>query len=61
MTNYDVIVVGAGPVGSTYAYKMAKQGYNVGLFDMKIGLVNRYNVRDLYQLTFVTQAIYLKN
>ena len=35
MTNYDVIVVGAGPVGSTYAYKMAKQGYNVGLFDMK--------------------------
>ncbi|RAP44967.1 MAG: hypothetical protein BZ135_07015 [Methanosphaera sp. rholeuAM6] len=35
MTDYDVIVVGAGPVGSTYAYKMAKQGYDVALFDMK--------------------------
>ncbi len=35
MTDYDIIVVGAGPIGSTYAYKMAKQGYNVGLFDMK--------------------------
>lgn len=35
MTDYDIIVVGAGPIGSTYAYKMAKQGYSVGLFDMK--------------------------
>lgn len=35
MTDYDVIVVGAGPVGSTYAYKMAKPGYDVALFDMK--------------------------
>lgn len=35
MTDYDVIVVGAGPIGSTYAYKMAKHGYDVALFDMK--------------------------
>ncbi|RAP51739.1 MAG: hypothetical protein BZ138_04415, partial [Methanosphaera sp. rholeuAM270] len=35
MKDYDIIVVGAGPIGSTYSYKMAKQGYNVGLFDMK--------------------------
>ena len=35
MTDYDVIVVGAGPVGSTYAYKIAEQGYDVALFDMK--------------------------
>ena len=35
MTNYDIIVVGAGPIGSTYAYKMSKEGYNVALFDMK--------------------------
>ena len=35
MTNHDIIVVGAGPIGSTYAYKMAKVGYDVALFDMK--------------------------
>ncbi|WP_323736502.1 NAD(P)/FAD-dependent oxidoreductase [Methanosphaera sp. ISO3-F5] len=35
MTDYDIIVVGAGPIGSTYAYKMAKKGYDVALFDMK--------------------------
>lgn len=35
MTQYDIIVVGAGPIGSTYTYKMAKQGYSIGLFDMK--------------------------
>jgi geranylgeranyl reductase family protein len=35
MTNFDIIVVGAGPIGSTYAYKMAKKGYDVALFDMK--------------------------
>lgn len=35
MTNYDIIVVGAGPIGSTYAYKMAKEGFDVALFDMK--------------------------
>ena len=35
MTNYDIIVVGAGPIGSTYAYKMSKEGYDVALFDMK--------------------------
>ncbi len=35
MNNHDIIVVGAGPIGSTYAYKMAIQGYNVALFDMK--------------------------
>lgn len=35
MTNHDIIVVGAGPIGSTYAYKMASMGYDVALFDMK--------------------------
>lgn len=35
MTDYDIIVVGAGPIGSTYAYKMAKKGYNVAMYDMK--------------------------
>lgn len=35
MTSYDIIVVGGGPIGSTYAYKMAKLGYNVAIFDMK--------------------------
>lgn len=35
MTNHDIIVVGAGPIGSTYAYKMAMKGYDVALFDMK--------------------------
>lgn len=35
MMKYDIIVVGGGPIGSTYAYKMAKLGYNVALFDMK--------------------------
>ncbi|RAP49929.1 MAG: hypothetical protein BZ133_06700 [Methanosphaera sp. SHI613] len=35
MTDYDVIVVGAGPIGSTYAYHMAKKGFDVAIFDMK--------------------------
>jgi len=35
MTDYDVIVVGAGPIGSTYAYHMANEGYKVAIFDMK--------------------------
>ncbi len=35
LTDYDVIVIGAGPIGSTYAYKMAKLGYDVGLFEQK--------------------------
>ena len=35
MMDYDVIVVGAGPVGSTYAYHMANKGYDVAIFDMK--------------------------
>ncbi|MDO5851452.1 MAG: NAD(P)/FAD-dependent oxidoreductase [Methanobacteriaceae archaeon] len=35
MTDHDIIVVGAGPIGSTYATKMAKKGYDVGLYDKK--------------------------
>lgn len=35
MMDYDVIVVGAGPIGSTYAYHMANKGYSVAIFDMK--------------------------
>ena len=30
---YDVVIVGAGPSGSTTAYYLAKQGYNVLLVD----------------------------
>ncbi len=32
-TDYDVIVVGAGPGGSTAAGLLSKRGYDVGLFD----------------------------
>src|SRR5271165_6557851 len=30
---YDVVIVGAGPSGSTTAYYLAKQGFNVLLVD----------------------------
>ncbi|HXZ06141.1 MAG TPA: FAD-dependent oxidoreductase, partial [Ktedonobacteraceae bacterium] len=30
---YDVVIVGAGPSGSTTAYYLAKQGFNVLLLD----------------------------
>jgi len=35
MASHDIIVVGAGPIGSTYACNMAEMGYDVALFDMK--------------------------
>jgi digeranylgeranylglycerophospholipid reductase len=35
MKNYDVAVVGAGPVGSTFARYMAKDGYNVVILEKK--------------------------
>lgn len=35
MTDYDVIVVGAGPIGSTYAYHMACMGYKVAIYDLR--------------------------
>ncbi len=35
MTDYDIIVVGAGPIGSTYAYHMANMGYKVALYDLR--------------------------
>jgi len=35
MKHYDIIVVGGGPIGSTYAYKMAKLGYDVVIYDKK--------------------------
>jgi glycine/D-amino acid oxidase-like deaminating enzyme len=33
--DYDVIVVGAGPGGSTAAYELARRGAKVGLFEQK--------------------------
>ncbi len=33
--DYDVIVVGAGPGGSTAAYELARRGVKVGLFEQK--------------------------
>ncbi|MEE8469716.1 MAG: NAD(P)/FAD-dependent oxidoreductase [Dehalococcoidia bacterium] len=32
---YDVIVVGAGPVGSYLAYRLGKQGYKVSVFERR--------------------------
>ncbi|MCE5214355.1 MAG: NAD(P)/FAD-dependent oxidoreductase [Methanobacterium sp.] len=32
---YDVLIVGAGPVGSTYARLMAEKGYKVGIIEKK--------------------------
>ena len=33
MINYDVAVIGAGPVGSTFARYIADKGYNVVMFE----------------------------
>lgn len=40
MSDYDVLVVGAGPAGSTFARYMANKGYKVGVLEKKkeIGL-----------------------
>ncbi len=35
MKSYDIIVIGAGPIGSYTAYRLATQGYHVGLFEKK--------------------------
>lgn len=35
-TNFDVIIIGAGPSGSTAAFYAAKNGVKVGLFDKKV-------------------------
>jgi digeranylgeranylglycerophospholipid reductase len=35
MADYDVLVVGAGPVGSTFARYMAEKGHNVGILEKK--------------------------
>ena len=38
--DYDVTIIGAGPIGSTLAYELAKEDINVCLIDKKkvIGL-----------------------
>ena len=38
--DYDVAIIGAGPIGSTLAYKLAKENFNVCIIDKKkvIGL-----------------------
>ncbi|OQD59275.1 putative dehydrogenase [Methanobrevibacter arboriphilus JCM 13429 = DSM 1125] len=33
--DYDVAIVGGGPIGSTLAYKIAKEGYKVAILDKK--------------------------
>lgn len=35
MTNYDVVVVGAGPVGSTFARHIAEKGFKIGIMEKK--------------------------
>ncbi len=35
MSNYDIAVVGAGPVGSTFARYMAEEGFKVGIMERK--------------------------
>ncbi len=35
MKNYEVVVVGAGPVGSTYARYMAEKGFKVAILEKK--------------------------
>ncbi|KZX16249.1 kynurenine 3-monooxygenase [Methanobrevibacter cuticularis] len=33
--DYDVVIIGAGPIGSTLAYKIAKKGYSVAILEKK--------------------------
>jgi flavin-dependent dehydrogenase len=33
MEKYDVVIIGAGPAGSTLAYRLAKIGFSVCIFD----------------------------
>ncbi|HHY00867.1 MAG TPA: NAD(P)/FAD-dependent oxidoreductase [Methanothermobacter sp.] len=35
MKNYDVVVVGAGPIGSTFARSMAEKGFKVAILEKK--------------------------
>ncbi len=35
MSDYDILVVGAGPAGSTFARYMAEKGYKVGILEKK--------------------------
>lgn len=42
--DYDVAIVGGGPIGSTLAYKIAKEGYKVAILDKRRKLEFLYNV-----------------
>jgi len=33
--DYDVAIIGGGPIGSTLAYKLAKKGYKIAILDKK--------------------------
>lgn len=35
MGKFDVAIIGSGPIGSTLAYNLSKEGFSVGLFDKK--------------------------
>ena len=64
--NFDAIVIGAGPAGSTAAYLLAKRGFHVLVLDKKEfpqgklcgGLLTRKTVR-LLEETFQTTPDYL--
>lgn len=68
MRSYDVVVVGAGPIGSTFARHAAEKGLNVAIFEKKkeigvplqcAGLVCR-NIEDINLLPheFILNKIY---
>jgi len=42
MTDYDVLVIGAGPAGSRAAFRLAKFGYGVGVLEKQAAVSERF-------------------